>query len=127
MEVSFATSQLKRLCESEDGLRGAYGRSCATRIMARLADLRAATVLEEMRALPGRCHELDGRQDGRLALHLTEGGRLVFESQQPTPCKPHAGLEWKRVESVRIIEVIGLPLITHDEGREVKDCDDERC
>ena len=74
--------------------------------MARLSDLEAVSQLDELRALPGRCHELRGERAGQLALELAGGKRLVFEpANQPAPRKNDGGLDWTRVDSVRLLEI----------------------
>jgi proteic killer suppression protein len=107
MEIAFATPRLQRRFESEKELRRAYGRDSAKKIMTRIADIEAATSLEEFRRLPGRCHELGGDRQGQLALDLAGGKRLVFEpNHNPAPVKEDGGLDWSLVEAVRVIEVV---------------------
>jgi len=104
MEVSFATSKLKKICESQKELQRTHGEACAKRIMQRLADLRAAPSLEEMRALPGGCHELKGDRAGQLALELPDGKRLVFEPA-PKPTGRGPRLDWRTVDSVCVAAI----------------------
>ena len=74
--------------------------------MARLADLEASATLAEMAELPGHCHELAGDRAGQLALDLAGGKRLVFEpAANPSPLKKDGGLDWSKVEAVRILEI----------------------
>ena len=106
VEVSFSSPRLRRACESAADLQRAYGKPCAKRLMARLADLRAAPTLDDLRRLPGRCHELDGDRAGQLALDLPDGRRLVFEpTENPSPMKEDGGLDWRRVDAIRVIEI----------------------
>jgi toxin HigB-1 len=74
--------------------------------MIRLADLRAAASLDNLRRLPGQCRELDGHRKGQLALELVEGKCLILV---PTPTisdcrRPDGGLDWSRVEAVQVID-----------------------
>lgn len=72
----------------------------------RLDDLHAATMLEDMRNLPGRCHELTGDRKGQLAIDLVHPHRLIFEvANEPIPRKTDKGLDWKKVTAIRIIEI----------------------
>lgn len=106
MEISFASERTKATCESEKALKRAHGQGCAKKVMARLSDLAAATSLETMRNLPGRCHELKGQRDGQLAIDLPDGKRLLLEpAADPPPAKPDGGLDWSRVDSIRILEI----------------------
>lgn len=106
MEVSFATSKLKKLCESRKALTKKHGEQCARRVMARIEDLESAKSLEELRELPGRCHELKGDRAGKLAVDLHGGVRLVFEAIGDQTWKPDGGLDWAAVEAVRITELV---------------------
>jgi toxin HigB-1 len=74
--------------------------------MTRLTDMAAATTLEDLRQLPGQCHELTGDRKGQLALDLAGGKRLIFEpSENPPPIKDDGGLAWERVDAVRVLEI----------------------
>jgi proteic killer suppression protein len=106
VELTFATARLQRLFESQKDLRRAHGERCARKLMTRLADLRAASTLEEFRRLPGRCHELDGDRRGQLALELEAGKRLIFAPSASDVHRADGGLDWGLVEAVRVIEVV---------------------
>jgi proteic killer suppression protein len=106
VEITFATRRAQRFFESEKELRRAHGDRCAKKIMARLADLRAAAALEELRRLPGGCHELDGDRRGQLALELEGGKRLIFAPTASEVRREDGGLDWRLVEAVRVIEVV---------------------
>jgi proteic killer suppression protein len=72
-----------------------------------MADVEAASTLEEFHGLPGHCHELEGDRKGQLALQLAGAKRLVFEpDHDPLPLKDDGGLDWARVESVRVLEIV---------------------
>jgi proteic killer suppression protein len=58
LEVNFDDPRLEELCRSDKGLRKECGLVRAKRIGQRLKDLGAAETLEDMRSMPGRCHEL---------------------------------------------------------------------
>lgn len=83
-----------------------HGSLRAKRIGQRLDDLRAANVLEEMRSIPGRCHELKGTRSGQLSLDLDHPYRLIFEpANHPVPRKDDGGLDWTRITTVKILGV----------------------
>lgn len=84
-----------------------YGQVRARILQRRLDDLRAATVLEDMRPpLPGRCHELTGNREGELAIDLDHPYRLVFcVADNPVPLKEDGGLDWKSVTAIQITEI----------------------
>lgn len=105
MDLSFASNPLKKQCESQR-LQRAHGQACARKAMARLADLDAAACLDDMRSLPGRCHELSGNRAGQLAIELADGKRLVIEPvNNPPPRKADDGLDWTKVDAIRILEI----------------------
>ena len=66
----------------------------------------AAETLEDMRLLPGRCHELTGDRAGQLALDLDHLYRLIFMPfHDPIPTKADSGLDWTAVTAVVIVGV----------------------
>lgn len=106
MEISFASRKLKKLCESEQELRKAYGSDCAKKLMRRLTELRAATTLEDMRNLPGRIHELRGDRHGQLAIDLSDGRRLVIAPRDGWPAEKEAGAHvWATIDAVHVLEI----------------------
>lgn len=81
--------------------------ACAKRIAARIADLEAATSLEDFRHLPGGCHELDGDRDGQLALKLPDGKRLVIKpTSDPPPTTEDGGMDWTAIEAIEVIDIV---------------------
>ncbi|MEW2189413.1 type II toxin-antitoxin system RelE/ParE family toxin [Streptomyces microflavus] len=86
-------------------MRRTYGAVLAKKIAQRLAALRAAETLEDMRppAL-GKCHELSGDKDGCLSLHLTANWRLVFSPEEYEE-EDQGGLKWSSITSVTIEEI----------------------
>jgi len=72
----------------------------------RLDQLKAAENLSIMRDLPGRCHELTADRAGQLSLDLVHPMRLIVEpAVEPRPYKDDGGLDWSRVESIRVLEI----------------------
>ena len=75
--------------------------------MGRLQDLEACTSLEEMRTLPGSCHELTGDRADQLGIRLSGGTRLILEpANDPIPAKPDGGLDWTKVTAVRVVAIL---------------------
>ncbi len=73
----------------------------------RLSELAAAAVLEDLRNLPqARCHELKGWHKGYLSVDLDHPYRLIFEpANNPIPKKSDGGLDWTKINEIRIIGV----------------------
>jgi plasmid maintenance system killer protein len=78
LEVTFDDSGLGKIFESDRGLRKNYGTVRAKKIQTRMTALRAAETLEDMRSLPGHCHELG----------------------------PGSGLDWRLVTAVVITTIV---------------------
>ena len=98
--------RLKELCESERALQLVHGETCARKVSGRLQDLEAAASLEDMRSLPGACHELSGDRAGQLAIRVGGGKRLILEPASiPAPAKPDGGLDWPEVSAVRVVAI----------------------
>jgi plasmid maintenance system killer protein len=106
LEVTFDDPGLGELCKSEKELRRKWGVIRAKKIQARLAQLRAAETLEDMRSLPGHCHELRENFAGQLAVDLDQPWRLLFRPRDETEPGPGGGLDWNRVVAVVITSVV---------------------
>jgi proteic killer suppression protein len=98
-------SSLKDLDSQKDCVRK-RGHIRAKIIFRRLDQLKAALSLEDMRSLPGNCHELKNNRKGQLAVDLDGPYRLIF---RPVAAKEliheNASLVWSKVTE---IEVIGI-------------------
>ena len=106
MIILFHREQDRKSCIGEKSMKRAHGENRAKVLKKRLDDLDAARSLADMRALPGRCHELAGDRRGQLALDLDQPYRLILEpADDPTPLKRDGGLDWNGVRVVRILEI----------------------
>jgi len=111
VDITFSTRKLEKQCNDSKTMTRTWGTIQAKKLRRRLDDLSAASTLEIMRTLPGRCHELKGDRAGQLSLDLEHPYRLVFEpTNDPIPQKQDGGLNWTAITAVRIIEVVD----THD-------------
>ena len=106
VDITFKSKAFKRECNTHKLLVRRHGPDRAKRIRRRLDDLRAANILEDMRNLPGRCHELRGSRAGQLSLDLDHPYRLIFTTaNDPVPRKADGGLDWTRINAVLILGV----------------------
>jgi plasmid maintenance system killer protein len=104
--ITFQDERLRKLCNDSRALVRTYGPRQAEVLRRRLDQLQAANSLGVMRTLPGRCHELTADRAGQLSLDLVHPMRLLFEpAEDPPPAKEDGGLDWGRVEAVRIIGI----------------------
>jgi plasmid maintenance system killer protein len=106
MEVHFATKKLfESLSQDKQRVRK-YGAAVAGKLLVRLSQLASAPDLEELRSMPGGCHELREDRAGQLAIGLTKSLRLVFRpTEDPPPAKSDSGLDWAAVTAITILEV----------------------
>lgn len=104
MIILFGNKKLRKTC-NEANLNRKQPRQ---RLLGRrLDELRAAETLADLRDLPGpRCHELKGNLKGKLSVDLDGPYRLIFEpADDPIPKKEDGGLEWSKVQSIRILVI----------------------
>jgi proteic killer suppression protein len=106
MDIVFKSKKLEKQFNNQKLLERKNGTDRAKRIRRRLDNLRAVNVLEDMRNLPGRCHELTGNRAGQLSLDLDHPYRLIFEpANEPIPIKLDGGMDWKKITAVNIIGI----------------------
>jgi len=130
VEVRFATSQLQKTLSGSSALRKRYGDIGARRIRTRLSQLEAADFLADLRSLPGRWHELTGDRyassastthtsrlpgrwheltgdrAGHLGADLHQPFRMILCPAEPVPRTDDGGLDWSRVTTVIITEIV---------------------
>lgn len=108
MEISFSSRKMQKTCNSRKEMQVRYGARTAKSLQRRLAELKAAGTLDDVKHLPAaRCHELSGDRKGKLAVDLVHPKRLVFEpDHDPMPTRPDGGLDWTQVTHVRVIDVM---------------------
>ncbi len=110
LEITFSSRRFEKECNEYRLLVRKHGQDRAKRIHRRLDDLRAVESLEDMRNLPGRCHELTGNMAGQLSLDLDHPYRLILiPGADPPPMKPDGGIDWPHVESALITGVDDTP------------------
>lgn len=107
MEISFKSKKLRESLTNPRLLLKTYGER-AKKIKQRMEEIASAPNLEVLGKLPGPdCHELSGDRKGQLAVRISGNFRIIFEpDHNPLPVKDDGGLEWQKVTSIRISEVI---------------------
>lgn len=106
LDILFRDRSFEDECNDFRQLKKHQGELRAKKIRQRLDDLRAAEVLEDMKTLPGRCHELKGNRSNQLSLDLDHPWRLIFTpADDPPACKPDGGIDWN---GIRAVEIIGI-------------------
>jgi len=95
------------ICNDVKSRQRAFGERTSRVLGRRLDELCAAGSLADVGKLPAaRCHELKGPRVGQLAVDLDHPRRLIFEPAGPPPLREDGGLDWSKVTSVVIIEVV---------------------
>jgi proteic killer suppression protein len=103
LNIAFRSQKLRKDCNDYKRMVRRFGAVGAKKLSTRLDDLRAARVLEDMRHVSGRCHELRGNRAGQFALDLHHPYRLIFvPANDPVPRKSDGTLDWTRVDAVVI-------------------------
>ena len=105
MKVTFKYSGLQKLCSSEQSLVRRFGKAGAKKVQQRLNLLARSDTLEDMRTLPGRCHELQGDRSGQLAIDLHGGYRLILAPASDWQRKDDGGLNWSSVSRIVVLEI----------------------
>jgi len=107
MDIIFKTRKFAKECNDYKMLQISRGPQQAMLIRRRLDELKAATILDEIRTLPqARCHELTGNRSGQLSVDLNHPYRLLFRPcNNPIPLKPDGGLDWTKVTQIEILGV----------------------
>lgn len=106
MEVRFLSARLAKECNDSALLRRAHGEQRAKLIRRRLDSICAAAVLEDLRNVPGRLHELKSDRKGQLSMDLDGPYRLLFvPDHDPVPCKPDGGMDWSQITAVLIVGI----------------------
>jgi plasmid maintenance system killer protein len=105
VDISFDDPKFERVCNQDKLLRRKYGPLAAKVIRRRLDDLDAVTTLEEMKHLPGRCHELLHNRAGQISLDLIHPQRLIFTPSGDVPMNSGGGLDWSKLKAIKIIGI----------------------
>jgi len=101
MEVVFANRNLQKICEDSERGQRKLGRASARKLRARLADIVAASRLEDLCA--DRPHPLKGSRADEFAVDLSGGNRLVFRANDdPMPTTSDGATDWRNVTSIRV-------------------------
>ncbi|WP_329581817.1 type II toxin-antitoxin system RelE/ParE family toxin [Kitasatospora sp. NBC_01250] len=103
--MSFEDRGMERNCESDRSRRKAFGEQRAKKLTLRFQHLRVAESLEDLRSMPGHCHELTANWAGCLALDLDGPYRLIF---RPEKAEQHTtgGLDWASVTSIVVVAIV---------------------
>lgn len=104
MEIAFATRTIRKLCESEKKASAILGDAVATKLKNRLADLAAATCVDEL--VVGNPRKLSGEWNGRFMLDLPKNHSIVMVvNHEPIPITVEGDIDWRRVFRLKILHI----------------------
>lgn len=104
MELDYKSNKLKKQCEDPKVAQKKYGAIIENKLTQRVAELRAATSLLDIKNNPSaRLHKLKGKRGNRYAVDLVHPFRLVFK---PVLQKDRDIDKLESIKKVRIEEVI---------------------
>lgn len=107
MEVSFATTRLSRVFNSQSALAQTYGARRAEAIINRVTALRRFLTLSQVpTAPPFRRHQLIGNRDEQYAVNIDAQFRILFvPDHAPIPRRSDGGIDTDRVTAITITEI----------------------
>lgn len=108
MKIFFRTKKLEKICNNCKVMRKELGASMSTKLKQRLAELNAATTLEDISHLPPpRLHELKGRRKEQFSVDLEHPYRLLFiVANNIIPKNTSGGIDKSKTTEIEIIEII---------------------
>jgi len=107
VKITFANYKLERSANNDRVLKREFGKIRAEKIQIRLAQLRFATSLEDVRHMPGNYHELLHNRKGQWACDLDQPYRLIFKPHNlPIPTYQNGNYCWSEIFGIEIIEIV---------------------
>ena len=104
LELGFADKSLRQLCENEAVAKRILGVRVAEMLKRRLADLRAATCVEDLVA--GRPRKLEGAHQRQIAVELCDSFHFVFcANHNAVPLLESGAIDWAKVSRVKILRI----------------------
>ncbi len=84
MEIIFSTDKLRKYAQNRKLAENRLGAKRARLYLRRLAEMKAATSIDELARLPGKHHKLTGNRSGQWVCRLDGGYRLVYTPEHDT-------------------------------------------
>ena len=108
MDLSFANTQLRKLCSSEKELVRKYGDRRGKIIAVRLSELVALPTLAMAYQVPHMgLHELQADRNGQFAVSLIDPYRLILEpAVSPVPRRDDGGVAVDQVLAHIVMQIV---------------------
>lgn len=104
MQLAFETRELRDICEDPHLAMGELGEMVAEQLMHRLADLRAATTIDDV--VVGNMSIIGNPHQNQVEIDLYGGQKLVLCANHVTnPTAPTGEVDWSQVRRVKIMEI----------------------
>lgn len=104
LELAFESLELRRLCENALKAKRLLGVDVAKALQERLADLHAATSIDDL--LIGTPTPLRHGSVQQMAIFLGHGIRLVFvQNHRRCPTLDSGNVDWSQVRRIKIVEI----------------------
>ena len=105
MDLTFKSSRLQRLLESQKSIKRMFGSRSERVIMRQMALLNSAESMQDVFSGIGGWHELEADRKGQCAGNAGGGKRIIVKPNPPVPKKQDGGTDWTKVKSVQVVEV----------------------
>lgn len=107
MLISFKTKKLQKICSTHDFALKKLGQTRGKKLMQRMAELKAATNLQDISRLPpSRLHELTGNKKRVFSVDLEHPYRLLFKPINVcVALKQDGGLDKTKITEIEIIDI----------------------
>lgn len=103
LELAFATKSLREVCESEVKASRNLGVRMAEKLKRRLADLRAASCVNDLVA--GRPRKR-GSRNRQMALNLYKSSKIIIcANHNTTPVLESGNVDWSKVTRIKILRI----------------------
>ena len=100
LELAFATKSLRQLCENEAKANQELGEEKAEKLKRRLADLRAATYVNDLVA--GRPREFNQH----FVIYISDKVSIIFSANHNTNPQLKCGkIDWSKVTRIKIFKI----------------------
>jgi proteic killer suppression protein len=107
VDITFSDKRLEELANNDRKRLREFGKLRSEKLRIRLAQLRDAENLEEVRYLPGNFHELTNNRKGQWACDLDQPYRLIFTPHEKIiSASKHGQSVWMEITGVEVKEIV---------------------
>ena len=101
MELAFESKHLRSICENEANAKGELGPEVAEVLKRRLADLRAATSIDDL--IIGKPRISDIGHTTCLVVDLCRGHHIILKANHPkNPLTETGKLDWAKISRIKV-------------------------